>query len=211
VCLGNVAGIRKFEMKRKNGLAVGGDTSGLAALRYWRELAPNDRLAHLIKDTWRGLMRAFQARLAEHEVSGGHWPFLRILWERDGLTLSELSKLAGLMVPTTFSAVNAMERLGYVTREQREHSKRKVYVFLTARGRALKKQLVPIAEEVNALAVRGVPAKQVDDLRRTLLAMIENLASDEIELRNKKRKIPSTRDLAHLVRQPRRIVASRSR
>ena len=40
-------------------------------------------------------MRALQARLAAHGVSFGHWTFLRILWERDGLTQRELSAEAG--------------------------------------------------------------------------------------------------------------------
>ena len=88
-----------------------------AILRHWREAVPNDRLAHLVKDATRGLTRALQMRLTEHSVSFGHWTFLRILWESDGITQRELSERAGLMEPTTFSALKAMERLGYVTRQ----------------------------------------------------------------------------------------------
>src|ERR1700751_77186 len=88
-------------------------------LRHWREAVPDDRLAHLVKDATRALVRALQMRLAEHAVSFGHWTFLRILWEGDGLTQRELSEQAGVMEPTTFSALNAMERLGYVTRRKR--------------------------------------------------------------------------------------------
>src|SRR5215472_16484994 len=89
-----------------------GDTE--AILRHWREAVPNDRLAHLIKDATRALLRALQMRLTKHAVSNGHWTFLRILWETDGLTQRELSVEAGVMEPTTYSALNAMERLGYV-------------------------------------------------------------------------------------------------
>ena len=60
-------------------------------LRHWREAVPDDRLAHLVKDATRALVRALQMRLAEHAVSFGHWTFLRILWEGDGLTQRELS------------------------------------------------------------------------------------------------------------------------
>src|SRR5512134_2875672 len=85
-------------------------------LRHWREAVPNDRLAHLVKDATRALLRALQMRLAAHSVSLGHWTFLRILWEKDGLTQRELSEQAGVMEPTTFSALKAMERFGMVTR-----------------------------------------------------------------------------------------------
>ncbi|MCJ9714558.1 MarR family transcriptional regulator, partial [Bordetella hinzii] len=50
-------------------------------LKHWREAVPDDRLAHLIKDATRALVRGLQTRLAEHNVSFGHWAFLRILWE----------------------------------------------------------------------------------------------------------------------------------
>lgn len=164
--------------------------------RQWRASDANDRMAHLVKLTWRGLTRAFQTRLSEHSVSFGHWVFLRILWENDGLTLSRLSEEADLMVPTTFSAIKAMERLGYVTRRQQPDSRRKVYIFLTEKGRALREKLVPLAEEVNRVALEGASPEDIEATRRTLLRMVTNLARDEIELSQAQRKMPSTRDLA---------------
>ena len=41
-------------------------------LRHWREAVPEDRLAHLVKDATRSLVRALQMRLVEHGVSFGH-------------------------------------------------------------------------------------------------------------------------------------------
>ena len=150
-------------------------------LRHWREAVPNDRLAHLVKDATRGLQRALLARLARHNVAFGHWVFLRILWEREGLTQRELSEEAGLMEPTTFSALIAMEKLGYIERRKLPHSRKNVYVYLSDAGRALKKKLVPIAEEVNQIAVQGIDPADVATTRRTLLLMIENIARDEAE------------------------------
>jgi DNA-binding MarR family transcriptional regulator len=158
---------------------LGTDAATQSILRHWREAVPDDRLAHLVKDATRALLRALQMRLAAHSVSIGHWTFLRILWERDGLTQRELSEQAGLMEPTTFSAVQAMQRLGYVTRRQRPENRKKIYVFLTPKGRALKAKLVPLAEEVNSVAARAVAAQDIAVTRRTLLAIIENLAREE--------------------------------
>ena len=150
---------------------------------------PDDRLAHLVKDATRALVRALQMRLAEHEVSFGHWTFLRILWEGDGLTQRELSEEAGVMEPTTFSALKAMERLGYVARRQVGGDRKKVYVFLTPKGRALKRELVPLAEEVNAVAARGVRKADIAATRAALLAIIENLAREEAA---QDKRMPST-------------------
>ena len=112
-------------------------------LRHWREAVPNDRIAHLIKDATRGLQRALQVRLARYNVSFGHWVFLRILWVRDGITQRELSEEAGLMEPTTFSALTAMEKLGYIERRKLPHSRKNVYVFLTPAGRRSRRSWCP--------------------------------------------------------------------
>jgi DNA-binding MarR family transcriptional regulator len=148
-------------------------------LTRWREAVPNDRLAHLIKDATRGLTRALHLRLAAHNVSFGHWVFLRVLWEKDGLTQRELSEEAGMTEPTTFSALTAMERQGYIERRKLPHNAKNVYVYLTSRGRELRDVLVPIAEDINAVAVEGVDAQDIATTRRVLLAIIENLAREE--------------------------------
>ena len=168
-------------------------------LRHWREAVPEDRLAHLVKDATRALVRALQMRLVGHGVSFGHWTFLRILWEHDGLTQRSLSEQAGVMEPTTFSALKAMEQLGYVARRQMPDNRKNVYVFLTPRGRALKAKLVPLAEDVNGIAVAGLSAADIARSRAILLAIIENLASDEASSTDATRRIPSTRELSRLV------------
>lgn len=172
------------------------DAGTEAILRHWREAVPNDRLAHLVKDATRGLLRALQMRLTRHGVSFGHWAFLRILWEADGLTQRELSVEAGLMEPTTSAALATMEKLGYVRRERRPGNRKNIHVFLTPRGRALRPKLVPLAEEVNEIAVRGASGADVAAARRTLLVMIENLAQDERRAAKGRHRMPSTRELA---------------
>ena len=172
------------------------DAGTEAILRHWREAVPNDRLAHLVKDATRGLLRALQMRLSRHGVSFGHWAFLRILWEADGLTQRTLSAEAGLMEPTTSAALAAMERLGYVRRERMPGNRKNMHVFLTPKGKALRPKLVPLAEEVNEVAVRGASAADVAATRRTLLVMIENLARDELKAAKQRRRMPSTRELA---------------
>lgn len=151
-------------------------------LRHWREAVPNDRLAHLIRDTERAFRRALQIRLAPHGVPFGHWAFLRILWESDGLTQKELSERAGVMEPTTFAAMKAMEAAGYVSRRQLPGNKKNVYVFLTDAGHALKAHLVPLAEDTNLISTAGLSAHDLAITRRVLLTMIANLAQDEIGL-----------------------------
>lgn len=123
-------------------------------------------------------MRSLSRRLAKHGVPFGHWTFLRILWERDGLTQRELSDQAGVMEPSTFAAIRAMEKLGYVKRRRLADNRKNVYVHLTAKGRALERKLVPLAEQVNELGLRGIAARDRVLVRRALIRIIDNLTAD---------------------------------
>jgi len=156
--------------------------SGNTALRF-RSVLSSERVAHLIKHAFRRTSRALSRRLNAHDVSYGHWTLLRVLWQSDGLTQRELSDKAGVTEPSTFVAVHAMERLGYIRREKLPDNHKEVRVFLTGRGAALRDVSVSAAEEVNRVALAGISADHVAITRRTLLAMIDNLDRDETRAR----------------------------
>ena len=146
--------------------------------------ATDERIAHLVREARRSLLRALQAGLAEHSIASGHWTFLRILWRRDGINQRELSELARVREPTTFAALQAMEKLGYITRAQRPENRKNIYVYLTDEGRALRAALEPVAISINDRAIEGVSAADLAATRRVLLAMIGNLSDisgDDVE------------------------------
>jgi DNA-binding MarR family transcriptional regulator len=84
------------------------------------------------------------------------------------------------MEPTTFTAMKTMEAMGYIERRQLPTNKKNVYVYLTDEGRALKALLVPMAIETNSVSTEGIHAADVKTTRKVLLAMIDNLARDEL-------------------------------
>lgn len=144
-------------------------------LSHWQQALGEDRIAHLIKDASKSMLRSLQDRLATHGVSIGHWIFLRVLWHNDGITKRELSIQAGVMEPTTFTALNAMQEAGLIEFMRHEGNKKNIYVYLTPKGRDLKDVLVPLAEEVNNEAAKDIPQEDLQTTRRVLLKMLENL------------------------------------
>ena len=146
--------------------------------RDWRNALHEERMAHLIKTAFRCTSASLQRRLKQHDVLYGHWTFLRILWQTDGVTQRQLSDQAGVTEPSTVTALQAMERLGYVSRRKIDGNKKQIRVFLTSRGRSLRPLIVPCAQEVNQLVMTGIPADDLAVTRRTLLAVIENLSRD---------------------------------
>lgn len=158
-----------------------------------------ERLAHLVKDAARAYIRALQLRLADHAVSYGHWTILRILWRHDGLSQRDLSERAGVTEPTTFAAVKALEALGYVERTHLPGNKKKVHVFLSKTGRALRRKLEPLATEVNELSVEGLSEEDVLTTRRVLITIAQRLVADEMALAERGRRVPSTQEVGRLL------------
>ncbi len=127
----------------------------------------------------RATNRAFQTRLRERVepfgVSHGMWYFLRLLWQEDGLTQRELGRRIGLMDPTAFTALSAMERRGLVTRAKDPSDRRKIKVFLTAHGKALREEMLPLAHEINGEGLRGLARDEIATLLRLLKKIEANL------------------------------------
>ena len=101
-----------------------------------------------------------------------------MLWEQDGITQKQLSDEVGVMEPTTFAAVKAMEARGWLERRHLAENRKNMYVFLTDAGRALKAKLVPLAEQVNCVGVMGISPEDIATARRVLLAIIAQLKRD---------------------------------
>ena len=149
-----------------------------AGPRAWREVLHDERLTHLIRTAFRCTSSALQRRLKRADVAYGHWTFLRILWRNDGLTQRQLSEQAGVTEPSTVTALQAMEKLGYLPRQKLPGNNKQIRVFLTPQGMGLRSLIVPCAEEVNRIVTAGIPPEDLAATRRTLLAVIENLSGD---------------------------------
>lgn len=139
------------------------------------EFLPENSLGYLFRDIHRAFSKVLQARIAAHGVTIGQWYFLRALWEEDGLTQRELSQRVGMMEPTTVTALNGMEKRGYVKRVRNTTDRRKVNIYLTDLGRSLRPKLLPFAVETNELAAAGVTPKEIEKVRQVLRHMKKNL------------------------------------
>ena len=140
-----------------------------------RRLSLSNGLPYAIRDVHRGFTRSLQSKIAIHGISMGQWYFLRALWEEDGLTQRELSQRAGMMEPTTVTALNILERLNIVQRVRNPHDRRKMNIYLTNKGRALRKELLDCASHVADQACRGVSTEELTSALAILRRLNSNL------------------------------------
>ena len=119
------------------------------------ELTFEESVGYQIRQTQRLVQRYLQLKIEPYGVTPGMWYFLRALWHRDGMTQRELSLVVGTMEPTTLTAIKSMERRGLVRRVKNADDRRKINIYLTRRGHALRRELMPLAREVVDHSVEG--------------------------------------------------------
>ncbi len=136
-----------------------------------------ESVGYQVRQTHRLLQRYLQRKIEPYGVTPGMWYFLRALWDRDGMTQRELSLVVGTMEPTTLTAIKAMERSGLVRRVKNLEDRRKINIFLTRRGQALRAELMPLAREVVGNAVADFSEQDKAALLGYLKAVQDNLSA----------------------------------
>jgi DNA-binding MarR family transcriptional regulator len=134
---------------------------------------------YLVRDAHRAFQRLLERRIAPYGVARGQWYFLRVLWNADGLSQRELSARVGMMEPTTVIALRSMERSGLIRRVRADDDRRKMRVFLTAKARRLRSELLGAARSITDDAERGIASRDLASFRRVIARMTTNL--DRIE------------------------------
>ena len=145
------------------------------AISRGQSLAHEEALGFQLRVTWEAMRAALQESLAEHGTRFAHWSYLRILWTADGITQNDLSERVRRVGANTVSALNSMQGAGLVKRVRSRVDRRTIHVHLTPAGKALERELVPLAADVQRRAVSGIAARDLAAFRRVLAAMRANL------------------------------------
>ena len=99
------------------------------------------------------------------------------LWLKDGITQRELCKRIEAPEPAAVAALRELERQGYVRRVRDKDNMRKILVFITPKGHALRKKLLPHAYELASMGVKGIPEHEVALLRSLLNRIRDNMVA----------------------------------
>ncbi len=76
------------------------------------------------------------------------------------------------------SAIQLMERSGFVLRVRNSDDKRKINVYLTEKGRALEKELLPAGIDVVEVATRSFTSRELEIFLSLLFEMQKNVQED---------------------------------
>ncbi|XXX73117.1 MarR family transcriptional regulator [Sorangium sp. So ce134] len=135
------------------------------ALSYW--------VARVYLASRAAMYRRFRAHGVE--ITPEQWMVLVRLWEQEGVTQTHLAERTFRDVPTMSRILALMERDGLVERRRDPTDRRARLVYLTARGRALRKALSGEAKALVDALRAGIPEDDLLTTRRTLQRILANL------------------------------------
>ena len=119
------------------------------------------------------MTKLYQPLLKKLGLTYPQYLAMLVLWERDGLMVSELGERLFLDSGTLTPLLKRMQAAGLVARTRAVTDERRVHISLTAAGRALKAQAAVIPGCVLAAAACSVPelialTQQIRGLRQRL-------------------------------------------
>ena len=122
--------------------------------------------------------RLFDKLLAEADIdafNGAQGRILYVLWQGDGLTISQLSSQTSLANTTLTSMLDRMEQSGLIHREPSPTDRRALLIRLTDKARALREDYDRISQRMNELYYLGFSEEEILQFEGYLTRVLDNL------------------------------------
>ena len=123
--------------------------------------------------------RIFERILAQRNIdafNGSQGRILYVLWQQDGVPISELSRETGLAMTTLTSMLDRMEASGLVHRDRGDTDRRKILIYLTESAKALQDKYNDVTQEISDIYYKGFTEEEIRQFEiylRRILANVE--------------------------------------
>ncbi|NQD36205.1 MarR family transcriptional regulator [Permianibacter sp. IMCC34836] len=114
----------------------------------------------------RGLTRCYQPLLDALGLTYPQYLAMLVLWQRDGITVTDLSEQLKLDPSTMTPLLKRLESAGWVSRQRRKSNEREVEIALTEAGRALRTRALSVPPAV--MQATGLSMTEAETLRSLL-------------------------------------------
>ncbi|MBO5472431.1 MAG: MarR family transcriptional regulator [Lachnospiraceae bacterium] len=125
--------------------------------------------------------RIFERLLSENgiEISGGQGRILFILWKKDRLTVSEISRETSLAKNTVSIVVDGMVKKGILERNINPDNRRQTIISLTAYAKSLQVKYESVSQQMNRLFYQGFSEKEQKQFESYLARIVDTLTDAE--------------------------------
>jgi homoprotocatechuate degradation regulator HpaR len=121
------------------------------------------------------VMPRFRQIFNEFGLTEQQWRVLRVLWEQESITISELSDLTLIPAPSLVGVVDRLTSNGFVDRRRSTTDRRSVFVYATDAGQKLEGEVRPRVDQAYAELRASIDQESWD----TVIAGLEKISSIE--------------------------------
>jgi MarR family transcriptional regulator, organic hydroperoxide resistance regulator len=141
-----------------------------------------DSLPYLLNRVGVRMGELFSRRIVGFGVTLPMYRVMAALWEKGDQRLGDLAAMTSVEISTLSRLVGTMKRKGLVSRKRLEDNGRTVAINLTAKGKALVEEMIPIAVHFEEVAMQDFPARELADVKNVLAQIYTSLGGLEPEI-----------------------------
>lgn len=135
----------------------------------------NDCMGFITNIASKKLSEEFNRRLESYGVTRVNWIAIYYIGENNGISQRELSNKMDVNESSIARLLDRMEKEEFTIRTKDPKDRRTTRIFLTDKGKSLRKNLIPLAEEFQNDVTRELSADELEVFKKVLEKMIENL------------------------------------
>ena len=125
--------------------------------------------------------RVFDRMLSQKKIdvfNGAQGRILYVLWQDDGIPISELSRQTGLATTTLTSMLDRMETADLIYRDRGDKDRRKIRIFLTEKAKGLEEDYNAVSEEMSSIYYKGFSDQEIEQMESYLERVLKNVEEE---------------------------------
>jgi len=146
----------------------------------FEQLRLDNQLCFPVYAASRLIIREYQPHLDKLDITYPQYLVLMVLWERDNISVNEISQKLILNTNTVTPLLKRMETQGLIKRQRSDSDERKVIIELTKKGKQMQEKAAKIPEELAASLRSGtIKIEDLIDLKDKLNSIIKFLSEKQ--------------------------------
>ncbi|MBP1888698.1 DNA-binding MarR family transcriptional regulator [Clostridium moniliforme] len=117
----------------------------------------------------------FNKRVQQYGMTRVQWIALFYIGKSDGVSQKELSDLMNVKESSMVRLIDRMEKEDLVIRKKQTNDRRVTSIFLTLKGKELREKVLPLGQEFQDDATKGISSEELDNFKKVLEKMIKNI------------------------------------
>ncbi|MCM1308700.1 MAG: MarR family transcriptional regulator [Butyrivibrio sp.] len=113
-----------------------------------------------------------------NEFNGAQGKILYVLWQKDRISIAELSESVGLAKTTMTSMLDRMEAAELIVRTHNPKDRREILISLTPKAQVLHAKYEEVSAKMTDVYFKGFKEKEIEMTEKLLMRILQNVKEE---------------------------------